>query len=175
MEGWMDSKVATFPLLKLGLRPERVILETKPHPKYSGKMDSTLVDGKSASPDRSDKEYLGFINNDCQVLFQFHDPEKLSQLTLSFLEDVGQGVLAPESVEVWGGEDKNNLTKLGRVVTVPPQKETPAAKCIIKINFPPQSLRFVRLTAKNVKTLPAWHEDKKTTKPSIFIDEVALE
>ncbi len=52
MEGWMDSKVATFPLLKLGIKPDRVILETKPHPKYSGKMDSTLVDGKSGSLDR---------------------------------------------------------------------------------------------------------------------------
>ena len=59
-------------------------------------MDSTLVDGKSGSLDRSDKEYLGFINHDCQVLFQFNNPEKLSQLTLSFLEDVGQGVFAPE-------------------------------------------------------------------------------
>ena len=175
MEGWMDSKVATFPLLKLGLKPDRVILETKPHPKYSGKMDSTLVDGKSASPDRSDKEYLGFINHDCQVLFQFNNPEKLSQLTLSFLEDGERGVFAPQLVEVWGGENKNNLTKLGSVVSVLPKQVTPSTKNIIKINFPPQSVRFVRLTAKNVKTLPAWHPDKKTTNPSIFIDEVSLE
>jgi uncharacterized membrane protein len=175
MEGWMDSKVATFPLLKLGLKPDRVILETKPHPKYSGRMDSTLVDGKSASPDRSDKEYVGFINNDCQVLFQFNNPEKLSQLTLSFLEDAERGVFAPQLVEVWGGENKNNLTKLGSVVSVLPKQVTPSTKNIIKINFPLQSVRFVRLTAKNVKALPAWHPNKETAKPSIFIDEVSLE
>ena len=175
MEGWADSKVATFPLLKLGLRPDRVILETKPHPKYSGKMDSTLVDGKSASPDRSDKEYLGFIDRDCQVLFQFNSPEKLSQLTVSFLEDAERGVFAPHLVEVWGGENKNNLTKLGSVVSVLPKRLTPSTKNIIKINFPLQSVRFVRLSAKNVKTLPPWHPDKKNTHPSIFIDEVSLE
>jgi len=175
MDGWMDSKVATFPLLKLGVKPDRVILETKPHPKYSGKMDSTLVDGKSASTDRGDKEYLGFVDHDCQVLFQFNNPEKLSQLTLSFLEDVGLGIFAPQSVEVWGGEDKNKLAKLGGVVSVLPQEGSPSIKNIIKINFPPQSVRFLRLTAKNVKALPAWHPDKKNTKPSIFIDEVSLE
>jgi hypothetical protein len=92
MEGWMDSKVAIFPVLKLGIKPDRVILETKPHPKYSAKMDSTLVDGKSGSFDRADKEYLGFVDRDCQVLFQFDNSKKLSQLTLSFLEDVGQGL-----------------------------------------------------------------------------------
>ena len=78
-------------------------------------------------------------------------------------------------VEVWGGEDKNNLTKLGSVVSVLPKEVRPSSKSIIKINFPPQSVRFVRLKAKNVKTLPAWHPLQKTTKPSIFIDEVSLE
>jgi uncharacterized membrane protein len=175
MEGWKDSRVATFPVLKVGTRPDRVILETKPHPKYSGKMDSTLVDGKSASPDRSDKEYLGFIDHDCQVLFQFNDPKKLSQLTVSFLEDAERGVFVPQSVEVWGGDDKNKLTKLGSVASVLPKQITPSTKNIIKVNFPPKSIRFVRLTAKNIKTLPAWHPDKKNTHPSIFIDEVSLE
>ena len=113
MEGWADSKVVTFPLFKLGIKPDRVILETKPHPKYSAKLDSTLVDGKSGGLDRGDKQYLGFINQDFQVLYQLDNPTKLSRLSLSFLEDVGKGVLAPEYIEVWGGEDKNNLTKLG--------------------------------------------------------------
>ena len=175
MEGWVDSKVATFPLLRVGLKPDRVILETKPHPKYSGKMDSTLVDGKAGSLDRADKEYLGFVNHDCQLLFQFNNSKKLSQLTLSFLEDVGQGVFAPEQVEVWGGEDENKLAKLGSAVNVPPKEVRQSAKCIIKIDFHPQSVRFVRLKAKNIKTLPAWHLLQKTHKPSIFVDEVAFE
>ncbi len=70
MEGWMDSKVASFPLLKLGIKPDRAILETKPDPKYSGKLDSTLVDGKSGGLNVEEKAYLGFINQNFQVLFQ---------------------------------------------------------------------------------------------------------
>lgn len=175
MDGWIDSKVATFPLMKLGIKPDRVILETKPDPKYSGKLDSTLVDGKSGSLNRGDKEYLGFVNQNHQVLFQLDKPKKLAQLTLSFLEDVEKGVLAPEYVEVWGGEDKNKLIKLGKITTVLPQDKRPAAKGLIKINFPEQSVSFVRLKAKNVGTLPAWHPLQKTTKASIFIDEVSLE
>jgi hypothetical protein len=175
MDGWIDSEVATFPLLRVGLRPDRVMVETKPHPKFSAKLDSTLVDGKPGSLDRGDKEYLGYFNQDCQVLFQLESPKKLSQLTLSFLEDLGLGVLPPEYVEVWGGEDKHNLKQLGRFVTDQPKNKRPAVKRIIKINFPPQSVRFVRLRARNPGQLPASFKLKKDTKASIFIDEVSLE
>jgi len=175
MDGWIDSEVATFPLLKLGIRPDRVILESKPDPKYAAKLDSTLVDGKSGSVNRDDKEYLGFINRDHEVLFQMDNPKKVSQVTLSFLEDVKNGVLTPASVEVWGGENKNNLTKLGRVVNTLPQHERPASKGIIRISFPAQSVRFVRLKATNARTLPAGLKVPKNIKASIFIDEVSLE
>ena len=171
----MDSKVATFPLLKLGIKPEKVVLETKPDPKYSGKPDSTLVDGKSGSLNRGDKEYLGFVNQNFQALFQLEKNQKISQLTLSFLEDVEKGILAPEYVEVFGGEDKNNLIKLGRITTVFPLAKRPAAKDILQINFPERTVRFIRIKAKNIGSLPSWVPLQKTTKASIFIDEVSLE
>jgi hypothetical protein len=101
--------------------------------------------------------------------------KKLSQVTLSFLEDVGQGVFAPEKLEIWGGEDKNNLKKLGSIESVVPNEVRPGAKFILKVDFPPQSLRFVRLNAKNFKTLPAGHPLQKTDKAAIFIDEVSIE
>jgi uncharacterized membrane protein len=175
MDGWVDSKVATFPLLKLGVKSDRVILETKPDPKYSGKLDSTLVDGKAGSLNREDKAYLGFIDKDFQALFQMGKAEKLSQLTISVLEDVERGVMTPELIEVWGGEDKDHLIKLGSVRSAPPQQKRSAAKSLVMIKFPEQPVRFVRLFAKNVDTLPAWVPPQKTTKPSIFIDEVSLE
>jgi hypothetical protein len=109
------------------------------------------------------------------VLFQLDNPKKLSQVTLSFLEDVKNGVLAPASVEVWGGENKNNLRKLGRVVNTLPQHERPASKGIIRIIFPAQSVRFVRLKATNARTLPKGLTLPKNVKASIFIDEVSLE
>jgi len=175
MEGWMDSKVAVFPLLKVGVKPDRVILETKPDPKHAGKQDTTLVDGKSGGLNRDEKEYLGFVNKDYQALFQFDNPRKLSQVTLSFLEDVESGVLSPEYIEVWGGDDKNKMTKLGKISSSPLPEKRPAAKMLTTINFPQQSMRFVRVKAKNVNVLPAWLRPDKKTKPSIFVDEVSIQ
>jgi hypothetical protein len=140
MEGWIDSEVVVHPLLKLGIKPDRVILETMPDPKFSGRLDSTLVDGRSGSLDRSDKEYLGFTTQDFQALFQMDKPQKLSQVTMSFLEDIDKGVMAPEYMEIWGGVDKNNLKKLGIVKTDPPEFKKPAAKKLLRVDFPQELL-----------------------------------
>jgi hypothetical protein len=175
MDGWVDSEVAAFPLLRMGIKPSRITLETQPHPKYLGRLDSTLVDGKAGSLDRGDKEYLGFVNRSHAALFQFNHPEKLFQVTISFLEDVENGVLPPDLVEIWGGDDKNNLTKLGEAKGYQSTDQKAASKKIIKVNFQPQLVRFVRLKARNPGILPSWHPDKENTKPAIFIDEVAME
>jgi len=174
MEGWIDSKVVVFPLLKVGIKPDRLILETKPDPKHAGKMDTTLVDGKSADLNKDEKAYLGFVNRDHQALFQFDNARKLSQVSLSFLEDVQRGALAPEYVEVWGGNDKDNMSKLGKFSTPSSKDKRPTAKGLITINFPEQSLRYVRLKAKNSNVLPSGYEYGKDTKPGIYVDEVSL-
>jgi len=175
MDGWVDSDVISFPLVKLGIRPGRVILETKPDPRYSGKLDSTLVDGKSAGPNRTDKNYLGFVNQNFQVLFQMDKPEKISQLSLSFLEAVEDGVYAPARIEVWGGDDKTNLLKLADVTTETPHEKKPASKRVIRIDFPQRTVRFIRLRGKRPETLLARTAAQNKTDASIFVDEVALE
>lgn len=174
MTGWVDSEVTAFPLLKIGVKPERVILEIKPDPKFAGKLDSTLWDGKYGGFNRADKAYLGYTHRDFQALFQVR-PANFSNATISFLEDVGQGILSPELVEIWGGEDPHKMVKLGDVKQAAPAHNRPAAKRILNIKFPERSIRYVRLKAKKFESLPAGHPQKKKKKPSLFIDEIALQ
>ena len=175
MEGWSDSEVVSFPLLKLGKRPSRIILETKPDPKFAGKLDSTLVDGKSGSLNRGDKEYLGFTKQDLALLFEMKDPTSLSQFSMSFLEDSEKGIFPPELVEVWGGEEKNKMVKLGEAKADIPGEIRSTAKGIIRISFNEQPVRFVRVKAKRTDKLPSWHTQANPAIPSLFVDEVALE
>lgn len=175
MEGWEDSQVAVFRLLKVGMKPDRVMLETKPDPKHSGNMDTTLVDGKPGELNKDEKTYLGFVKKDHDVLFQVDNSRKLSRVSLSFLEDVQSGALAPEYVEVWGGKEKDKMQKLGKFVSIPSKEKKPATKGLITIVFPEQSLRFVRVKAKNSNVLPTGYEYDKDTKPGIYVDEISLQ
>ena len=179
MAGWTDSEVATYRLLKVGKKPKHIALEIKPDPKHSGKMDTTLVDGKAGGFNKDEKAYLGYLNKNFQTLFEMDEQEKLSQLSISFYEDVERGAFAPDLIEVWGGNDKNKLKKLGEARNVVPENKKPSTKGLTIIRFPEQQIRFVRLMARNPNRLPPYvtipKDPKQKPRPGIFIDEVAVE
>lgn len=175
MDGWTDSEVVSFPLLKLGKRPARVILETKPDPKFTAKLDSTLFDGNAGSLNRDDKQYLGFVKQDAELLFELQTATVVSGFSLSFLEDPGKGIFPPGVVEIWGGSEKNELVKLGEVKTDIPADLSSRSKGVIKVDFAEQSVRFVRVKAKRRLAIPVRNTGGAPATPSLFIDEVALQ
>jgi uncharacterized membrane protein len=173
MEGWENSDVATYKLIRVGLIPDRIHLTTKADPKLSAKSDSVLVDHKPGSLDRGDKAYLAFVNTDLDVVFETKETVRASEITVSFLQDVNNAVLPPGYAEVWGGMEKGNLVNLGKVST--PHTETKSAeKGLITITFAPREVRYIRLRAKNVGRLPSDHPLAKTAKATLYIDEVSL-
>ncbi|MEO5976074.1 MAG: FN3 associated domain-containing protein [Chryseolinea sp.] len=173
MKGWGDSKVVTYQLMKVGITPDVIELETNADPKLSAKKDSVLVDGKSGSLDRGDKAYLAFVTKDFDAIFQTKNSVKVSQVALSFLQDMNQGVYAPEYVEIWGGMEKNKLEKLGKVSIAQTENKS-AEKGLSMISFAGHELKFLRVKAKNVGILPTKHPLIKTAKATLCIDEVTI-
>lgn len=104
-----------------------------------------------------------------------NEPQQLSQLTISYYENVERGLFAPQEIEVWGGADKDHLKKLGQVRPVLPNEKRPAMKDLITIKFPEQSVQCVRLIAKCIDRLPSYVKVEKDTKPALFVDEVGME
>lgn len=174
MTGWKDSKVLEFPLMKLGKRPYIVKLETKPDPKHSSKLDSAMFDGIAAGFGRGDNDYLGYIANDLQILFDMGKETDISDVTISYLEDGANGVLAPETIEIWTGSDKERLSKVAEKSSVLPSFERAANKGVIVVKFPTQPVRYVRIKAKRFKTLPSWSKNRGKGKPEVFVDEIAI-
>jgi hypothetical protein len=175
MKGWEDSPIATYPLLKVGKKPQLARLDTKPDAKRKAKLDSTLLDGKWGSMDRHDGEYVGFMGESMQMSFQFETPQDLSQVTLSYLDDEKNGVMPPLYLEVWGGASKATLKKLAVVkAEMPGDKEMTAKKLLIG-KFDNQPITYIKLIAKNRGELPNDHPLKKTSKSWLFVDEVSLE
>jgi hypothetical protein len=174
MEGWIDSKVASFQLLRMGMKPQRITFETKPTPKYVAKLDTTLFDGNPGSLNRGDREYVGFTNQNVRILFQYDEPKVLSSVTVSFLEDVDNGIVQPDDVEVWGGEDKNTLKIISTTRSNASDDTKTASKGIILAQFPGQRVRFVRVHLKHTAKLPTGSSLIKNNQGSIFLDEISL-
>ncbi|MBD0255701.1 MAG: chitobiase/beta-hexosaminidase C-terminal domain-containing protein, partial [Cytophagales bacterium] len=178
MDGWKDSKPLEQRLLHLGVRPDKVVLETAPDAGYRDRLDTTLVDGVDGPAVHDEGKYLGYRGSDLKAGFSFDEPRSFATVTVSYLESVDQQVMPPAFVEVWGGEHPGRLRKLGTVRTDYPAKSRPAAKYQATLALPNQPLRYLRIVAGNTARLPAWHHSAKSAKPAkplMLIDEVAFQ
>jgi hexosaminidase len=175
MDGWIDSKVAVFPLLKIGAKPVRIIVEGKPNAKYDPKLDSILIDGKLGGVSRTAKEYVGITKPNVRLLIELDKPKELSQVAVSFLEDIEKGAFPPEYIEVWAGEEKNSLQKIAMVKAALPSEKRSPFKDLLVLNFEKVRARYVRVNIKISRRLPSWPSLQKDVQPSGFVDEVALD
>jgi uncharacterized membrane protein len=173
MSGWVASDVATHHLVKVGKTASIIQFQKKPDLKLSAKSDSVLFDGHPGSPDRNDKAYLVFTTHDFDAIFQTKAAVKLSQISLSFLQDVDQGIFPPDGIEVWGGLERNQMASLG-VFSQSEMQIKSAEKGLVIINFPQREIRFFRLKAKNIGALPSNHPLSEKGKAMLYIDEIAI-
>ena len=172
MNGWVDSDIVTHHLVKIGEAAGIVQMQTKPDLKLAAKSDSVLFDGNSGSPDKNDKAYLVFAANDFDAILQMNDITKLSQVSVSFLQDEDQGIFSPEEIEVWGGTERNKMENLGKISATTNDKGP--TKGLSIVNFPERNILFLRLRAKNIGKLPGNHHLSEKGKAMLYIDEVAL-
>jgi hypothetical protein len=81
--------------------------------------------------------------------------------------------MPPEEIEVWGGDDKNKLKLLKKVIPRQPTKNEQNAVQIegVNIKLEPSAYKWYKIVAKNVSKLPSWHPGKGD-KAWVFIDEI---
>ncbi len=85
--------------------------------------------------------------------------------------DVASYIMPPQSIEVWGGPDKGNMKMLKKIQPGQPQKLMPFYTEGFECNFPAKPVQCMRIIARPVNALPAWHPGKGD-KAWIFTDEI---
>lgn len=170
--GWYGSKQADKFFFRSTYHIDSVRLITTPDPKYPAQRDVTIANGIKSDNSNSSGKWLGYRDKDFQAYLLFKKPVKARSVTLSMLRNVGGYIFPPVRVEVWGGKDEKNL-KLLKVIT--PQMPVKATENVenlsIEADFPLQELSCIKLIAKPLAKLPAWHPGKGE-KAWVFVDEV---
>jgi hypothetical protein len=111
---------------------------------------------------------------------EYQTPVVAQSVTLSSMIDVYRFIMPPLSVEVLGGEDRNNLKLLGRIV---PEQPAPMEKDVLKkqppflkgfeCKFKPASIKYIKIIGTTVSKLPKWHTGKGDM-GYIFVDEILV-
>jgi hypothetical protein len=79
--------------------------------------------------------------------------------------------MPPQSVEVWGGNDPSHLKLLGRITPIQPKKTEPGYLRGFDCSFPSTELKYIKIKANAITSLPAWHPGKGD-KGWFFVDEI---
>ena len=121
-------------------------------------------------------EWLGYRKTDASFMVYFNKTFTAENVYLNMLQNIGGYIFPPASVEVWGGTEKDKLKLLGKITPEMPKKENKddATKLVQeKISFVPSQIKYMKIVAKPLQKLPAWHGGKG--EPAwIFLSEVVV-
>ena len=171
--GWYCSDIISKNFYFSKFVPDSAVLLKPADEKFKAASAHTLIDLIKSDASKGTGKWLGFQKNDCEALFIFHQPVKVSSITISFLKDIGGSVFPPSNVEFWGGKKAGIMRLLARITPKMPVKGEGNDVLAINGNFTETELSYIKIIAKPVAKLPAWHTEKGK-KAWLLIDEVMI-
>jgi hypothetical protein len=173
-KGWLSSVLVENHFFTAHYKPDSVTNLLPPDQLHKGNGAATLTDQVKGDIDITGSDrWLGFLNNKMETVMSFADSVRISNIIVATLVNTGGSIMPPAAIEIWGGNDKNRLTRLSRFVPGQPGKPMPAALKPYEISFEPVAVRYIKIVAEPVSKLPAWHH-AKGKKGWLFVDEVFL-
>lgn len=152
----------------------RVTLNAAPTLKYTYGGASLLVDGYHGGPVYSNGAWIGFLNEPLDVTIDMQGAEPYSAVTVESLVEKGEWVFPPSTVGVYLSDDGKEFTEAA-LITVPQETAgSPDGIKPFKAIFPETSARYLRVVARTVDPIPAWH-GAAGQKAHMFIDEIVVE
>jgi len=134
----------------------------------------SLTDGIMGTTAFKDNKWIGYSGKDMDAVVDMETPTLVKSVTGSFLADANSGIFLPSVVEVYSSADGINFTKEGEVTNT---------KCTVRgepylqkytINVQSKSIRYIRIVAKTIGTIPDGYLFKGTT-AWLFTDEILVE
>ena len=177
--GWIGSDMMEVLFFKHTHRPDTIIFLTPPDSSYSGS-SKLLTDLDKGNTNFRAGNWLAWRRKKMELLLEYRKPVVVQSVTLSTVIDVYRYVMPPLDVEIWGGENQNNLKLLSRIL---PQQPSPMKKDSLirtiaflkgfECKFQPTSVKYIKIVGTTVSKLPKWHTGKGDA-GYIFVDEILV-
>lgn len=167
-EGMLYSKVSTkeFNLHLASGKP--IEYTTIWNPRYPGSGKGTLVNGLTGSTNYRDGQWLGFQEDDIEVIIDLESEQDVSTIRTNFNHRPNSWVYLPEYVSYAFSSDGINFTEIARTGDIA-EKVTGVNE--YKSTFKSVTARYIKVFAKNIAHRP----NNKDQKAWVFIDEIIVE
>lgn len=171
--GWYGSETITANLYKSSYQPDSILFLLQPDDKYKTGGAKILADHQFGDYEFGSGKWIGVRQNNLEALLYFKHPARMQSVILNVMRLLPSYVFPPESLEIWGGSEKNKLRLLSRVKPEVTKKGEERALIKVEGKFKPQNVSYLKIVVRNLKKLPDWHQGKG--EPAwVFIDEILL-
>lgn len=149
-----------------------IVKQTPPAERYPA-TPKALVDGFRGSNEYWDNAWQGYEAQDLELVIDLGKLTSMQSVSLGALEKVKDWIFLPATVSCSVSTDGISFSDPTITQTPAPQntKEVKIHQLTIPINT---KARYLKITAKNLNTPPAWHPGKDG-KAWMFIDEVVVQ
>lgn len=173
LAGWISSELTKETFYKSSFRPDSIRLITLPEKEYQARAreGKALIDLQLGKENFGTKEWVGYKETPFEALLFFKQPVTIHSVTFSSLVSIDSYVLPARELQVWGGNTVQSLQLLGHSAPAQPASPAPAYTIGYECSFPAKTVHVVKLIARPVNRLPAWHRGKGE-KGWVFLDEL---
>lgn len=172
-KGWISSDVSTFGFLKTVYKPEGIQLLSVANEYHKASGANSLADGQLGDFDSNNNNWLGFKENNLEVLLEFNSPIEIHNVGLNTLISANGAYFPPASIQVYGGANSDQLSLITTFNPEIPQNNSLQEIKAIYANFKPQSYKFLKIVARPLKKLPTWHQSKGQP-AMLLVDELLI-
>ncbi len=173
-DGIPSFAVSTYLLFKHKALGANVTTKFPPSPRYPGTGPFTLVDGVFAGKSFLDKQWQGYEFDDLVATFTLDEAQSIHKISLNFLQAISYWIFLPRWIEVQISKDGQHFTSVGRIKNSIPLTKKKSFVQTFELEFPEQTVKAIKVHAKNTGTCPAWHPGAGG-KAWIFVDEIFAE
>jgi Fn3 associated len=175
--GWLSSDVATLPVYRSFYKPDSIRLLSKLNRVHPANGAQTFFDHQlgtfNANSPAWANNWAGFIRNDLDLLLEFREPKEISSIAMNTLIETETSIYPPATIEIWGGPSIDKLQLIARMKPEHPNDYRKPFIELIECKIPKQKVSYLKIIAKPVMKLPAWHKNKDNP-ALLLVDEVLI-
>jgi hypothetical protein len=150
-----------------------VVLHTTPGKQYSAEGPISMIDGIHGTENWRKGDWHGYQSQDMDVEIQMEKEQKISSVSVGFLQDTRSWILMPTKMNVEISMDGKLWKEMAVVSNEVPDTNMVESIQVLIAKFSPTKAKFVRVKAKNYGVLPKWHQGAGYD-AYIFCDEIEI-
>lgn len=173
-KGDLKSPMLTTPFYKIDPNLS-IALESEYANQYSAGGNDALIDGIRSTKNYRTGSWQGYWNTDVVATVDLGSEKPINTISVNFLRDQGAWIFYPTEVEYLVSKDGKIFKSIGKKTIETSTKNSEIAIETIELKISKSNYRYVKVIAKTLGNLPAWHIGHPMDgKAWIFVDEISI-